>query len=352
MANPATDGHDAARRATAAATGTEAGSGGWLALSGLTLPTDPAGPMPPEGQVVLEVALPLGGHAVLVDHRAPDGPVFSIFLDPEVGLAVLQRQGERLVRHALPGPLPASGGMARVTYGWSLPRARWSLSLSLRPGGETLGTEGRNPMAPRLDDLRALCAGGGARHAAVLWFGVTGGERLPDPGPWIGLSTPLETARGPVPAGQLRPGECLRTVDSGLVPLLGIERVVVPGRGSMAPVLLRGPYFGAAEDIVISPDQPVWHEGAEAEYLFGEEEVLIPARHLVDGQAALWDDRRSLVTGVVLDLGLPELVISGGCRLSTRIGPAQRAPRRLLDGYEAVPLVASAGWRRNIAFPA
>ena len=347
MAPAAKDDRDATRRRMTPPTG----AAGWLILSDLNLPEGPV-TMPPAGQFAAELSMPLAGQAVLLDHRAPDGAVFSVFADPEAGLALLQRQGQRLVRHALPGPLPSGGGLARLVYRWSLPEGRWTLSLTLLPGGETIGTEGRNPLIPRLADLCALAGGAGARHRALLWFGVAEADNLPEAAPWIGIATPIETARGPVPAGQLRPGECLRTADNGLVPLLGIERIVVPGRGSMAPVLLRGSYFGAAGDIVVSADQPVWHQGGEAEYLFGEEEVLVPARHLVDGLSALWDDRRSLVSGVILDLGMPELLLSGSCRLPSRIGPAQAAPRRLLHGYEAVPLVMATSGRRSIAFPA
>lgn len=347
MASTSTDDSDAARRRSAPVSTTA----GWVVLSDLTLPEAPRA-MPPAGQFVAELSLPLAGQAVLLDFRAADGGVFSLFADPDAGLALLQRQGERLARHALPGPLPAGGGLARLTYGWSLAEGRWTLSLTLLPGGETIGTEGRNPMVPRLEDISALATGAGARHRALLWFGLARAGSLPETMPWIGASTPIETARGPVPAGQLRPGECLRTADNGLVPLLGVERLVMPGRGSMAPVLLRGSYFGASGDIVVSPEQPIAHQGAEAEYLFGEDEVLIPARHLVDGISALWDDRRTLVAGVVLDLGMPEIVFSGACGLPSRIGPAQIAPRRMLHGYEAVPLVMAGGGRRNLAFSA
>jgi hypothetical protein len=300
-----------------------------------------------KGCLLAELALPLDGPAVLLDHRAADGATLSVFHDPAMGLALMQRQGDRLVRHVLPGPLPQSGGVARLAYEWSMDDARWSLSMSFPQGGEGLGTQGRNPVAPRLADLRAMCAAAGPRHPALLWFGVTETSAPPATGAWIGTTTPVETARGPVPAGQLRPGERVRTADNGLVPVLGIHRIVTPSRGTLAPVLLRGAYFGMPEDILVAPDQPVWCDGPEAEYLFGEDAVLVPARHLVDGQAALWDDRRSLAVGVALDLGLPELVLCGSCWLPTRIGAGQSAPRRLLDAYEAVPLVSSiAGGRR------
>lgn len=315
---------------------------GWVALSGLMLPVPQSAALP-TGHFVAELSMPLDEAAVLLDHRSDEGGVqrlFSLFHDPGVGMVLMQRHGRTLTRHILPGPLPATGGTVRLDYGWNLPAGRWTLSLTFANGGETLGTSGRNPVAPRLADLSALCAGNGARHPAVLWFGVAPSASLPDAGAWIGLSTPIETARGPVPAGQLLPGERVLTVDNGFVPVLGIERIVTPSRGTRAPVLLRAAYFGTPGDVLVSPDQPVCLEGPEAEYLFGEEEVLLPARHLVDGRIALWDDRRGLATGVVLDLGAPELLRCGECCLASQIRPALAAPRRLLDGYEAVSLAA------------
>lgn len=336
---------DAARREPALARGLS----GWIALSDLPLPEPRDRRVLEKGQFIAELSLPLTAQAVILDHRDASGDVFSVFADPQSGLSVLQRQGDRLVRHVLPGPLPVAGGAARLTYGWSIPDACWSLSLVPLHGGEGLGTQGRNPVAPRLSHLHALCRKDTPRHPALLWCGATEAEALPDPGPWIGTATLVETARGPVPAGQLRPGERIRTADNGLVPLLGIDRVVTPSRGSLSPVLLRGAFFGSNGDILVSPDQPVWYEGPDAEYLFGEDEVLVAARHLVDGQCALWDDRRSLAVGVILDLGMPELLVCGGCRLTSRIAPGQIAPRRLLEGYETIPLSARLqGGRRAV----
>ncbi|MEY4982572.1 MAG: hypothetical protein RIR62_838 [Pseudomonadota bacterium] len=320
---------------------------GWVALSDMPQPEPHPRAVLAAGRFVADLSLPLSAPAVLLDHRDAAGDVFSVFADPQAGLSVLQRQGDRLVRHILPGPLPATGGVARLAYDWSVADACWRLSLTLVHGGEQLGTQGRNPVAPRLSHLHAICRRDTPRHPSLLWCGATEGGAIPDPGPWIGTATPIETARGPVPAGQLRPGERLRTADNGLVPILGIERVVLPSRGSMAPVLLRGAYFGMNEDLLVSPDQPVWYEGPDAEYLFGEDEVLVAARHLVDGQCALWDDRRSLAVGVILDLGMPELLVCGGCRLSSRIAPGQRAPRRLLEGYETIPLTVRLQGGRN-----
>jgi len=314
---------------------------GWLALS-----DHPAGPDVPDAlltqaQFTLEIALPVSPGPVLLDIRT-DGAeprVFSIFHDRQIGLAVMQRQGERLSRHLLRGPLPDLAGPARLTYAWDVAANRWSLALAL-PQGDTLRTEGTGPMAPRLSDMQALCCPSARRHPSVLWFGVTRGAALPNPGPWIGTATPVLTDRGLVPAGHLKPGDRIETVENGRVPLLKLHRTIAPSRGTCAPVLLRAAYFQTRGDLLVSADQPVLYSGPATEYLFAEDEVLVPARHLVDGRAALWDDRRSVAAGVSLDLGTPELIDCDGVLTISHVAPGLQMPRRLLDGFEAVPLMA------------
>lgn len=314
---------------------------GWLVLS-----DHPHGTAFRDGPVArahltLELSFPLTGSPVLLDYRraGPDARVLSVFIDRDGGLAVLQRQGGRLVRHSLPGPLPQSAGLGRIAFGWDRSADRWSLTLTL-PGGEMMQAQGGGTLAPWLSDLVALCQPGQRRHPAVQWFGVARGADLPESGPWIGASTPVLTDRGLRPAATLRPGDRVQTVDSGPVPVLAVRPRTGPGRGSLAPVLLRAAYFQTGTDLLVAPDQPILFDGPAAEYLFGEDEVLILARHLVDGKAALLEDRRAVAGGVSVDLGTPELMICDGVALPSHVAPGLRPPRRLLDGYEAIPLMA------------
>lgn len=294
--------------------------------------------------MVFEVEMPLPGAAVLLDLRMPHGVEraeeigISLFHDLGVGFALLFRRGNRLVRHVLPGPLWQKTGVARLTFGWDAKAGTWSLLLEQE--GRRLAAEGSGVIAPDIGDLHMLCAGGEdvLRHEALLWFGVLPGTVGPGPMGWIGVATPLLTPRGPVPAGTLQPGDRVLTRDQGAVPLVSVTRLTVPGRGMLAPIRLRAPYFGRRSDILVSPDQTVWIGGAEAEYLFGEEEVLVRARHLADGRMAVAEGKRAVAVGVVLDLGLPELVEADGCLLATG-GPEGVAPaRRLLEEFEALPL--------------
>lgn len=317
----------------------------WIALSDQPPPPGAPGAGPLlRGAMVFEVEMPLAGALVLLDLRMKHGVereeemAFSLFHDLGVGFALLIRRGERLVRHVLPGPLWQKPGVARLTFGWDAKAGKWSLLLEQE--GRRLATEGTGVIAPDIGDLHLLCAGGEAvlRHPSLLWFGVLPGPMGPGPMGWIGVATPLLTPRGPVAAGSLQPGDRVMTRDQGAVPLVSVTRLTVPGRGMLAPIRLRAPYFGRRADILVSPDQTVWIGGAEAEYLFGEEEVLVRARHLADGQMAVAEGKRAVAVGVVLDLGLPELVEADGCLLATS-GPEGMAPaRRLLEEFEAIPL--------------
>ncbi len=297
------------------------------------------------GTFVLEFTLPLRAGAVLVDFQSDEGwsRTFSIFADPEAGVAILYRQGDSLHRPFLPGPMPRADGTARLSYHFDAPRRRWRMQLDVLGQGTALRSEGTNPLPLRLDDLQQVCAGhsGAERHPSVLWFGAATGADLPDTAPWIGLASLVDTRDGPVAAGALRPGDQVLTVDDGPLPVLRVTRRDLPSCGFFAPVLLRAPFFGRARDLLVSADQLVALAGSLVEYHFGEDEVLIAARSLIDGRSALLDHRRPVTTSVALDLGCPALFSVDGCVLmsdgSNRLLPP---PRRVLQPFEVRPLLS------------
>jgi hypothetical protein len=318
----------------------------WIALSDQTdLPADAALGDVERAVLVVEIEMPMPGAGVLLDCRnegagPEDVSALSLFHDLGSGIALLHRRGGRMVRHVLPGPLTQRVGTARLSFGWDCRTGRWTLDLDL--AGERIGASGDGAMPLRFGDLRALCLGGPGvqRHPAVLWYGVAQGAVLPRPVAWLGTATPILTARGTVAAGALKPGDRLITRDNGAVPLIGVTRIQVPGRGSLAPVRLRAPFYGRRGDMLVSPEQPIWISGPEAEYLFGEEEVLVLARHLADGEMALTDTRRAVAQGMVLDLGTSELIEADGCLMATPAPDGTAPARRLLDPFEAMPLRA------------
>ncbi|MCU0909739.1 MAG: Hint domain-containing protein [Rhodobacteraceae bacterium] len=299
---------------------------GWLFLSDRDAPVTGAPPAALDGgTLVVELSWPLPT-GVLLDWQE-EGQALSLFHHPASGLGLLWRDGPVLRRFLLTGALRSDCRLARLHLRWSRAEGTWAMRLD---GGDetTIGsTYGLNP-----PDLSAL-----------LWFGVTSGEIPPRGTAWIGLSTPVPTIEGLVPAGLLQPGQWVLTRDAGPVRLRSLRRMDMPSRGSHAAVVLRAPFHARDRDLLVSADQLVAVGGLEAEYLFGEEEVLVSAGALVDGRSVLADNRRATTQGISLDLGQLHLIDVQGCILMTahhgRVATRPILPLRALADYEAGPLM-------------
>lgn len=319
---------------------------GWLLLSDRDAPLRSDLPLRlSTGTLVMELSWPLAT-GVLLDWRGADGQALSLFHDPQSGLGLLWRDGTVLRRFLLPGHLRLEGRVARLVFGWDGPANSWTMRLDDGQDATVASTCGLTPPAFETAALADLCAGRGVsrKESSVLWFGISQGMVPPPHMAWIGLSTPVPTVEGLVPAGLLRPGHWVLTREAGAVPLRSVQRVDMPSRGSHAAIVLRAPWFATARDLLVSADQLVALSGLEVEYLFGEEEVLVTAGALVDGRSALTDNRRATAPGVTLDLGGLHLIDCMGCTLMTaHNGPTTTMPilplRALLD-YEALPLLS------------
>lgn len=322
-------------------------SGGWLILSDHDMARAPQMPGPlSRGALVMELAWPLPS-GVLFDWQGRDlGLAFSLFHHPEAGLGLCWRDGAGLSRLVLSGALRSDAArVARLTWRWDGPGNAWHLRLDGGDGAEIAATMGLAPVLPPLAALARMAAGQGVarRDGAVLWFGVLEGDSPPARAPWIGRMTPVPTPAGPVAAGRLVPGDWILTEDAGPLRLRDIRQLAMPSRGSHAAIVLRAPYFAQGIDLLVSADQQVALGGPEAEYLFGEEQVLVSAGALADGRSAVQDNRRAVTTGVSLDLGGLHLIDAGGCLLRTahhgRAEPAPLMPLRAIRDYEAAPLM-------------
>lgn len=333
-------------------------SSDWIALSdaGLVdttlLPaTDPHPDQSPGGLIkaglfVMELALPLQGAMVLLNHHSDQGwpRTFAVFHDLAAGLVILHRQGKSVARHLLPGPLPQGRGTGRLSFRFDAPARSWELAFEVLGSDPPalIATTGRNPFPLHLSDLQQLCTAP-RPDGPVLWFGLSRDAAPPASAPWMGQRTPVETSLGPVSAGNLTPGSIIVTADHGPLPLLAKHKFTLPARGSFAPVLLRAPFFGQRQDLLVSADQLVAVSGPEAEYLFAEESVLMRAGDMVDGRTALTDQRRAVIDAIALDLGRPALIEADGCLIATGPQNDGAASLRCLHSYEVLTLMALLG---------
>lgn len=90
------------------------------------------------------------------------------------------------------------------------------------------------------------------------------------------------TPGGWVPVEAVEPGDLVVTKDDGAQPVRWIGRRKVAAAGDFAPIAFAKGALGDHGALRLSPEHRVLLTGARAEILFGEEEVLVAAKHLVN----------------------------------------------------------------------
>ncbi|MFQ6547622.1 Hint domain-containing protein [Aestuariibius sp. 2305UL40-4] len=96
--------------------------------------------------------------------------------------------------------------------------------------------------------------------------------------------TLIETAQGPAAIEDLRVGALIRTYDGRDEQLRWIGSSTVPATGRFAPIVFAPGAIGNVRELVVSPQHRVLVTGWQAQLLFGEDEVLVAAKHLVNGE--------------------------------------------------------------------
>ncbi|MFD1342372.1 Hint domain-containing protein [Litorisediminicola beolgyonensis] len=96
--------------------------------------------------------------------------------------------------------------------------------------------------------------------------------------------TRLLTDRGYRRIENLRAGDLVETADGGLQPVRWIGSTTVEGTGDVAPIRFEaGALPGLTRTLRVSPQHRVLVRGPFCEMLFGTHEVLVAAKHLVNG---------------------------------------------------------------------
>jgi hypothetical protein len=91
------------------------------------------------------------------------------------------------------------------------------------------------------------------------------------------------TDRGLRPVETLRAGDRVQTADNGLRPIRWIDGRHGIAAGRFAPVEIAAGILGAQTSLRVSQQHRILVQGPQAELMFGEAEVFVPAIHLVDG---------------------------------------------------------------------
>ena len=92
------------------------------------------------------------------------------------------------------------------------------------------------------------------------------------------------TETGYRPVESLQIGDLVHTRDNGMQQIRWIGQRSVPGIGQLAPISFAPEALeGATKPLIVSPQHRMLLTGYQSELLFGETEVLVPAKYLVNG---------------------------------------------------------------------
>lgn len=253
---------------------------------------------------------------VLLGYRSTHPEMRSLTFQalPGGGIAMVQVQGDKIAHAAIKTAQTDRTDVVRITYSWDCAYDWGRLSLERPEDTKVVAVPVPAPCPLSVADLRGLMLGQAeTTFSRDMIFAALSDQIEPiGPMPTLLPDTPLVTPWGYKPMAQLRRGDTVVTRSDGVVPVLHHVSRRVPARGSFRPIRMRAPYFGLQEDIIVAPDQRIILDGPEVEYLFGQESVLVPARHLVNGSAALQEPCGPLITYDQLLLPRHETLLAAG----------------------------------------
>ncbi len=139
----------------------------------------------------------------------------------------------------------------------------------------------------------------------------------------------IVSADGPVRVEDLKAGDMVRCVDGGLQQLRWVGHRKVAATGSFAPVRIRKGALGNTSDLLVSPQHRILLSGWRAELVFGQPEVLAPAKCLINGDTVTREVGGEVEYYHIL-FDRHELVYSAGIK-SESFHPAQLGWNTLTD---------------------
>lgn len=129
--------------------------------------------------------------------------------------------------------------------------------------------------------------------------------------PCFVAGTMIRTPDGEIAVEKLSLGDLVETRDSGAQPLRWIGRRKLRADDDLAPIRIRAGTFGAHKDLLVSPQHRVLLRDSLAELLFGEAEVLVAAKDLLN-DASVTRQPGGTVTYVHLMFDRHQVIYSEG----------------------------------------
>ncbi|MEM7733615.1 MAG: Hint domain-containing protein [Pseudomonadota bacterium] len=98
----------------------------------------------------------------------------------------------------------------------------------------------------------------------------------------FGPGTKILTAKGNQPIEALEVGDMIWTQHNRMQPIRWIGRTTVPAAGKFAPIVFAPHALENEQELIVSPEHRMCVRGPMPDLLFGEDAVLVAAKHLTD----------------------------------------------------------------------
>lgn len=280
----------------------------------------------PHGALIAEcVALP--ARPTLLLHATGTGSLRWLTLHGDSETGITAEVGTAGASATLTAAWPAEGA-ARGGVALSWDGAR--VALAAVPGGVARlrppGAEAA--LALGLDAASTAVLTGAVAglwtHPAVAWTALYAAPFRPLPAALLAPATPVDTPAGPRPAGVLRRGDGVLTLD-GPATVVAVTPRRLPMCGTLAPVRLRAGYCPIAVDIVTGPRQAVLVDGFGVEDATGRDEILLRAADLAETRLAARVEGPGTTAMLSLAVDRPALIRAGGMAFAAA-GPLPAPP--------------------------
>lgn len=228
--------------------------------------------------------------------------------------------------------------------------------IAVGPGGSVTLTSGQTVTLNADGTLTVLSDGD--VETAYFTYTINNGVGQEDTGivqinqlPCFVAGTLIDTPNGPVRVEELRPGDLVLTLDNGPQPIRWAGSRAIEAKDNFAPIRICAGSYGAETDVLLSPQHRVLVCDVWAELLFGESEVLVKAKDLVNGKTVRREENGERVTYVHLLFDQHNIVTSSGLLSESYLpGPMMRytfpeeSCAEIIALFPELADIESAGW--------
>lgn len=202
--------------------------------------------------------------------------------------------------------------------------------VAVGPGGSVTLTSGQT-VTLNADGTLTVQSDGDV-ETAYFTYTINNGVGQEDTGivqinqlPCFVAGSMIDTPTGPVRVEDLRPGDLVLTLDNGAQPIRWVGSREIEARDQFAPIRISAGSYGADADVFLSPQHRVLVRDVWAELLFGDSEVLVKAKDLVNGTTVSREESSDTVTYVHLLFDQHNIITSNGLLSESYLpGPMMR----------------------------